>query len=39
MGLRENLLRLVDDLDIINFEFPNISVGIPCCECYKELFD
>ncbi len=39
MGLRENLIRLVDNLDIINFEFPNISVGIPCCECYKELFD
>jgi len=39
MGLRENLIRLVDNLDIINFEYPNISVGIPCCECYKELFD
>lgn len=39
MGLRENLIRLVDNLDIINFEYPKISVGIPCCECYKELFD
>ena len=40
MGLRENLVRLVDNLDIINFEYSNkISVGIPCCECYKELFD
>ncbi|MCK4383774.1 MAG: GTP-binding protein [Candidatus Lokiarchaeota archaeon] len=39
MGLKENLIRLVDNLDIINFEYPKISVGIPCCECYKELFD
>ena len=40
MGLRENLIRLVDNLNFINFEYSNkISVGIPCCECYKELFD
>lgn len=40
MGLRENLIRLVDNLDIFNFEYSNkITVGIPCCECYKELFD
>ncbi len=40
MGLRENLIRLVDNFDFINFEYSNkISVGIPCCECYKELFD
>ena len=40
MGLRENLLRLVDNLDIIKYEYPNrITVGIPCCECYKKLFN
>jgi small GTP-binding protein len=40
IGLRENLIRLVENFDIINFEYSNkISVGIPCCECYKELFD
>ncbi|MFW9949870.1 MAG: Rab family GTPase [Candidatus Thorarchaeota archaeon] len=39
-GLRENLIRLVDNLDIIKFEYSNkISAGIPCCECYKKLFD
>ena len=40
LGLRENLIRLVDNIDLINLEYSNhISVGIPCCECYKELFD
>jgi small GTP-binding protein len=39
MGLRENLIRLVDNLDIIKYGYSNISVGIPCCECYKEFFD
>ena len=40
LGLRENLIRLVDNINIINYEYSNrISVGIPCCECYKELFD
>jgi GTPase SAR1 family protein len=40
LGLRENLIRLVDNFDIIKYEYSNhISVGIPCCECYKELFD
>ena len=38
-GLRENLIRLVDNIEVINYEYSNISVGIPCCECYKELFD
>ena len=40
LGLRENLIRLVDNIELINLEYSNhISVGIPCCECYKELFD
>ncbi|MFX0075970.1 MAG: Rab family GTPase [Candidatus Hermodarchaeota archaeon] len=40
MGLRENLIRLVDNIDILKFEYPNeITVGIPCCECYKKLFN
>jgi GTPase SAR1 family protein len=39
MDLRENLIRLVDNIDIVKYEYPNrISVGIPCCECYKKLF-
>jgi small GTP-binding protein len=40
IGLRENLIRLVDNIDFIKYEYTNhITVGIPCCECYKELFD
>ena len=40
LGLRENLIRLVDNIELINLEYSNqISIGIPCCECYKELFD
>ncbi|GAG83250.1 unnamed protein product [marine sediment metagenome] len=40
LGLRENLIRLVDNIEMINVEYSNhISIGIPCCECYKELFD
>jgi small GTP-binding protein len=39
MGLRENLIRLVDNANLINFDFPNVTVGIPCCECYKKLFN
>jgi small GTP-binding protein len=40
IGLRENLIRLADNIDLIKYEYTNhISVGIPCCECYKELFD
>ncbi len=40
LGLRENLIRLVDNIEMINLEYSNqISIGIPCCECYKELFD
>lgn len=40
MGLRKNLIRLVDNIDVIKFRYPNeISFGIPCCECYKKLFN
>lgn len=40
LKLRENLLRLVDNLDIISLEFPyQITLGIPCCSCYKKIFE
>ncbi len=37
--LRENLLRLINNLENINIEHSNkISIGIPCCACFKEFF-
>jgi small GTP-binding protein len=40
MGLRKNLIRLIENIDIVKYEYPNrISVGIPCCECYKKFFN
>jgi len=40
MRLRENLLRLIDNLEYINNEHPNkISIGIPCCDCFKKIFE
>lgn len=38
--LRENLLRLIDNLENINIEHSNkISIGIPCCACFKKFFE
>jgi hypothetical protein len=40
MRLRENLLRLIDNLENINIEHSNkISIGIPCCACFKKFFE
>ncbi|MFW9951878.1 MAG: hypothetical protein ACFFKA_17310 [Candidatus Thorarchaeota archaeon] len=40
MKFRENLLRLIDNIDLLNIEYPNkISLGIPCCDCYKTIFN
>ena len=40
MKFRENLLRLIDNIDVLNMEYPNkISLGIPCCDCYKKIFN
>ncbi len=40
MRLRENLLKLIDNLEIINIEQSNkISIGIPCCACFKNFFE
>ncbi len=38
--LRENLLRLIDNLDEINIDHSNkISIGIPCCACFRDFFE
>ncbi|NHJ23081.1 MAG: hypothetical protein EAX89_00800 [Candidatus Lokiarchaeota archaeon] len=40
MRFRESLLRLIDNIDILNIAYPNkISLGIPCCDCYKKIFN
>jgi GTPase SAR1 family protein len=37
---RESLLRLIDNIDILNIAYPyKMSFGIPCCECYKKIFN
>lgn len=38
MRLRENLLRLIDNLE--NTEYSNkITIGIPCCDCFNKIFE
>lgn len=40
LRLKENLIRLVNNIEEIRFDYSNkISLGIPCCDCYKKIFD
>jgi len=40
MRFKENLIRLVNNIEEIRFDYSNkISLGIPCCDCYKKIFD
>ena len=40
LRLKESLIRLVNDIEVIRIDYSNkISLGIPCCECYKKIFD
>ena len=40
MRFKENLIRLVNNIEVIRFDYSNrISLGIPCCDCYKKIFD
>jgi len=40
LRLKESLIRLVNNIEEIRFDYSNkISLGIPCCDCYKKIFD
>jgi len=40
LRLKESLIRLVNNIEEIRSDYPNkISFGIPCCDCYKKIFD
>ena len=40
MRFKEILIRLVNNMEQIRFEYSNrITLGIPCCDCYKKIFD
>ena len=40
LRLKETLIRLVNNIEEIRFDYSNrISLGIPCCDCYKKIFD
>ena len=40
LRLKESLIRLVNNIEGIRFDYSNkISLGIPCCDCYKKIFD
>lgn len=40
MRLRENLLRLIDNIEKINIQHSNkITIGIPCCDCFNKIFE
>ncbi|MBY9019972.1 MAG: GTP-binding protein [Candidatus Lokiarchaeota archaeon] len=39
MRLKESLIRLVNDFEEIRDDYSaKISLGIPCCDCYKKIF-
>jgi len=40
LRLKESLIRLVNNFDEIReYSTTKISLGIPCCDCYKKIFD
>ncbi len=40
LRLKESLIRLVNNIEEIRVDYSNkIHLGIPCCDCYKKIFD
>lgn len=40
LRLKESLIRLVNNIEEIRLDYSNeILLGIPCCDCYKKIFD
>ena len=40
LRLKESLIRLVNNIEEIRVDYSNkINLGIPCCDCYKKIFD
>ncbi|MBY9016538.1 MAG: GTP-binding protein [Candidatus Lokiarchaeota archaeon] len=40
LRFKESLIRLVNNIEEIRVNYSNkINLGIPCCECYKKIFD
>jgi len=40
LRFKESIIRLVNNIEVIRVDYSNkISLGIPCCECYKKIFD
>jgi len=40
LRFKESLIRLVNNIEEIRFDYSNkIDLGIPCCDCYKKIFD
>ncbi|MHA1508532.1 MAG: hypothetical protein ACTSO6_07510, partial [Promethearchaeota archaeon] len=40
LRLKESLIRLVNNFEEIRDDYTTkISLGIPCCDCYKKIFD
>jgi len=40
LRFKESLIRLVNNIEEIRFEYSGrIDLGIPCCDCYKKIFD
>lgn len=37
--LREQLLYVLENLDTINVDLKHLSIGMPCCNCYKNIFE
>lgn len=37
--LREQLLKLIEISNNLKFRSQKISIGIPCCNCYKSIFE
>jgi len=40
LRFKESLIRLVNNIEDIRVDYSNkIILGIPCCDCYKKIFD
>lgn len=37
--LKEQLIYLLDNIEVINNNLKNLSIGMPCCNCYKNIFE
>ena len=36
---KQRLIRLMEESRKVNRDYNRIQIGIPCCECYKKVFD